>query len=99
MNIGDITLQVLIKDTNVRKSVLDNQYLFSSDDLNYNYMGAFRELKVLLIPVKNAQTGNYDYTGMIPAEYVQMRIDEMKKHNPFEQLLFTAMKYDPRKDR
>lgn len=96
MKLDNITEEILLYNSNIKSVDFENDNYFSINDLNLVFMGAFRGLEGIPLPIIHSD-GNRHLTMCINWTTILERKNELSAMSDFEKNINTALNFNPKK--
>lgn len=96
MKLDNITEEILLHNSNIKSVDFENANYFSINDLNLAFMGAFRGLEGIPLPMISSD-GNRHLTMCINWITILERKNELLGMSDFEKNINTALNFNPKK--
>lgn len=96
MSIEEITEYSLLQNPKVKSVDFENENYFSVNDLNNLFMGTFRDLYSLPLPVLHPNNERY-LTSCVSWKSISDRIEQLRGKSEFEKRINTALNFNPNK--
>jgi hypothetical protein len=96
MSIANITQEDLLKNTNVRHVQYNGQWYFSVYDLNTEFIGAFKGVQGLGLPLENRK-GEMEYINFIPYSQIHEISKKLEGVSDFQQAIDVLFNFKEKK--